>query len=397
MVAVKISDLVLIEVRGEFPAEESQGQESMSRPLGIYREFGESARREPAHKPGDVVEHSDVYLEVRTEEGPTGLFGPVDGGHAIILRREMREFLIGRDPLAIEKIWDLLLRRERHSRSGYYMMAMSALDCALWDLKGKVLGQPVYRLLGGPTQEPVWAYASMLGFSLEPEALAKRAREYQDLGYRAQKWFFRYGPSHGGEGASRNVEVVRVLREALGDDVPLMFDAFNSWEVPYAVDVGRRIAPFRPAWLEEPVPVDRIDALRTIRERAGVPVATGEHLYTRWQVKQILDARAADVIQADPDWCGGISELVRIAAVCSAYDIPVCPHGHSLHAALHVAAALPHEVVPQVEFLILHQRSKQRFMRGFLEPERGVLAPPEVPGLGIEIDPAKVKTRREVE
>ena len=309
----------------------------------------------------------------------------------------MREFLIGRDPLAIERIWDLLLRRERHSRSGYYMMAMSALDCALWDLKGKVLGQPVYRLLGGPTQEPVWSYASMLGFSLEPEALAKRAREYRDLGYRAQKWFFKYGPAHGGEGASKNVEVVRVLREALGEDTALMFDAFNSWDVPYAVDVGRRIAPFRPAWLEEPVPVDRIDALRTIRERGGVPVATGEHLYTRWQVKQVLEAGAADVIQADPDWCGGISELVKIAAVCSAYDVPVCPHGHSVHAALHVAAALPHEVMPQVEFLILHQRSKQRFMKGFLEPERGVLAPPEVPGLGIEIDPAKVKTRREIE
>jgi len=394
---VRISDVVLVEVKGEFLVEGPQVEEAMSRPLGVYPEFDELARRRSGRKLGDVVELSDVYLEVRTDEGATGMFGPVDGGHAMILRREMREFVIGRDPLAIEKVWDLLLRRERHSRSRYYMMAMSALDCALWDLKGKVLGQPVYRLLGGPTQEPVWAYASMLGFSLEPEALAARAREYAELGYRAQKWFFSYGPAHGGQGASKNVEVVRVLREALGEDARIMFDAFNSWDVPYAVDVGRRIARFRPAWLEEPVPVDRVDALRTIRETAGVPVATGEHLYTRWQVKQILDARAADVIQADPDWCGGISELVRIAAVCSAYDVPVCPHGHSLHAALHVAAAMPYVVMPQVEFLVMHQRRKQQFMKGFLEPVRGVLAPPEVPGLGIEIDPEKVKARREIE
>jgi L-alanine-DL-glutamate epimerase-like enolase superfamily enzyme len=393
---MKITDIVLIEVTGEFPPDPPTDGEHMSVPLDIYPEQA-LPRRAPAAKPSDTVRHSDVYLEVRTDEGVTGLFGPVDGGHAIISRREMRDFLIGRDPLAIEKIWELLLRRNRHSRAGYYMMAMSALDCALWDLKGKALGQPVYRLLGGPTQEPVRAYASMLGFSQEPEALARRAQEYKALGYQAQKWFFRYGPAHGGEGASKNVEVVRTLRQAAGEDVALMFDAFNSWDVPYAVDVGKRIAPYRPAWLEEPLPVDRIDGLRTIRERSGIPIATGEHLYTRWQVKQILEAGAADVIQADPDWCGGISELVKIATLCSAYDVPVCPHGHSLHAALHVAAALPHNVLPMVEFLILHQRHKQRFMKGFLEPQAGAIRPPETPGLGIEIDPAKVTSQREIE
>ncbi len=394
---MKISDVVLTEVTGEFPADDLQAAERGSRPLDVYPEFRGTRTFEPSRAPGEKVQHAEVYLEVHTDEGMTGLFGPVDGGHAIILRREMRDFLIGRDPLAIEKIWDLLLRRNRHARSGYYMMAMSALDCALWDLKGKALGQPVYRLLGGPVQEPVKAYASMLGFSLEPEALAERAAEYKQLGYRAQKWFFRYGPPDGDEGAAKNVDVAHTLRQAVGDDTALMFDAFNSWDVPYAVDVARRIAPYRPAWLEEPVPVDRIEGLRRIRERGGIPIATGEHLYTRWQVKQILDAGAADVIQADPDWCGGISELLKIAALCSAYDVPVCPHGHSLHAALHVAAALPHPVLPQVEFLILHQRHKQRFMKGFLAPESGVIRPPEVPGLGIEIDPAKVQSRRAIE
>ncbi len=394
---MRISDLVLVELRGEFAAEEMQAAERGSRPLDAYAEFRGTRTFEPAHAAAEKVPHTEVYLEVRTDEGVTGLFGPVDGGHATILRREMRDFLLGRDPLAIEKIWDLLLRRNRHARAGYYMMAMSALDCALWDLKGKALGQPVYRLLGGPVQDPVSAYASMLGFSLEPEALAQRAQEYKQLGYRAQKWFFRYGPADGGEGATRNVGVAQTVREAVGEDVALMFDAFNSWDVPYAIDMGRRIAPFRPAWLEEPVPVNRIEGLRRIRESSGIPIATGEHLYTRWQVKQILDARAADVIQADPDWCGGISELVKIAALCSAYDVPLCPHGHSLHAALHVAAALPPTVLPQVEFLILHQRQKQRFMKGFLEPRSGMIRPPEVPGLGIEIDPAKVQSRRTIE
>lgn len=277
------------------------------------------------------------------------------------------------------------------------MMAMSALDCALWDLKGKVLGQPVYRLLGGPTQQPVRAYASMLGLSLEPEALAARATEYQRLGYRAQKWFFRHGPADGPSGAARNVEVARVLREAVGDDTDLMFDAFNSWTVPYAIDMGQRIAQYRPAWLEEPVPVDRKAGLKRIRERTGLPIATGEHVYTRWQVLDLLEAEAVDVVQADPDWCGGISELVKIANVCSAFDVPLCPHGHSLHAALHVAAALPQHVLPMVEFLLLHQRTKQRFLKGYVEPTSGTIKPPETPGLGLELDPDKIETQREIE
>jgi L-alanine-DL-glutamate epimerase-like enolase superfamily enzyme len=393
---MRITDVVLLEVSGEFPVEGPFSEERRVDPLDAYPEFNQPFAPRQL-EPGERARHRDLFLEVRTDEGVTGLFGPVDGPHAPILRREMRSVVVGRDPLAVEAIWDTLLRRNRHARSGYYMMAMSALDCALWDLKGKALGLPVYRLLGGPVQEPVRAYASMLGFSLQRDALTQRAQEYQALGYHAQKWFFRYGPADGGEGATRNVGMVRAAREAVGDAVALMFDAFNSWDVPYAVDMGRRIAEYRPAWLEEPVPCDRIHALRTIRDRAGIPIATGEHLYSRWQVKDLLDADAVDVIQADPDWCGGVSELVKISAVCSAYDVPLCPHGHSFHAALHVAAALPANVLPQVEFLILHQPHKQRFMRGYLQPEGGVLRPPETPGLGIELDPAKIDSVREIE
>jgi L-alanine-DL-glutamate epimerase-like enolase superfamily enzyme len=114
-------------------------------------------------------------------------------------------------------------------------------------------------------------------------------------------------------------------------------------------------------------------------------------------VHDLLAAGAVDVIQADPDWCGGVSELVKIATVCSTYGVPLCPHGHSLHAALHVAAAMPPNVLPQVEFLILHQPHKQRFMRGYLQPENGVLRPPETPGLGIELDQVKIDERREID
>jgi L-alanine-DL-glutamate epimerase-like enolase superfamily enzyme len=192
------------------------------------------------------------------------------------------------------------------------------------------------------------------------------------------------------------VELVRAAREAIGDDRRLMVDAFNSWDAPYAIEVGRRIAEHRPFWLEEPVPMDRLSALRAIRSATGLAVATGEHCYTRWQVKQLLESEAADVIQADPDWCGGISELVKIAAVCSAFDVPLYPHGHSLHAALHVAAASSPTVLPMVEYLIIHQQGKQAFMKDPLRPERGLISLPGAPGLGIELDPGKTQTRREL-
>jgi len=364
---MKITDVVLLEVTG-----------------GEKGESGKGGR-------------TTIFLEIRTDENIRGLFGPVDCGHYHIIRGEMRGLLLGQDPLAIEKIWDLLLRSNRHSQSGYFTMAMSAVDCALWDLKGKALNQPVYRLLGGPTREAVPAYASMLGFSLESEPLAKVAKEYQALGYPAQKWFFRYCIEDGEAGLSANVEIVRVLREALGDSAALMLDAFHQWDLPYAVAVGKRIAPFHPTWLEEPVPSDRISAMKTIRQLTGVPLATGEHVYSRWQVKTLLEAGAVDFIQADPDWCGGISELVKIAHLCSAYDVPLCPHGHSLHASLHVAAALPQTIQPWVEFLIHHQRSKQYFLKGYLEPHAGRVSLPTAPGLGLELDPQKVQRQREIE
>lgn len=412
---MKIADIVLIEVAGEFPVEKNRPDERNIHPLDIYPEFAEKAYAEAPVSPAGTVREKALYLEIRTDEGVTGFFGPVDEPAAIVLLREIRAFVLGYDPLAIEKIWEVLLRWNRHSHSGYFMMAMSALDCALWDLKGKALGQPVHRLLGGlvrrspacpepsrrgeggPARAQVPAYASMLGFSLQPEALAQRAQEYGALGYPAQKWFFRCGPSHGQEGISKNVELARTLRRALGEGGVFMLDAFHSWDMQYAVEVGRRVAPFSPAWLEEPVPSDQVGEMRTIRQLTGIPLATGEHIYNHWQVETLLEAGAADVIQCDPDWCGGISELLKIAQVCSAHKVPLYPHGHSLHAALHAAAALPESILPQVEFLIHHQRSKQRFMKDYLEPQNGLIRPPSAPGLGIELDPEKSQSRREIQ
>ena len=336
---------------------------------------------------------SALYVEVRAGD-VTGRFGPIQPSQADVIRRTLTPALLGRDPLATEAVHDAMLRLDRHGRSGLFMTGMSPIDCALWDLKGKALGLPVWRLLGGPTRADVPAYASTLGHSVEPDEAAAVATEYVAAGYEAQKWFFGFGPDDGAAGMEKNLDLARAVRAAVGPHHRLMFDVVMRWTADYAVAMVRKLAEVEPAWVEEPVPPERVDTLRRIRDAAPVPIATGEHVYTRWQVKELLAAGALDVVQTDPDWCGGITEQVKICALASAYDVPVIAHGHSLLPALHIAGAQPASVVPEVEYLVLWQPMKQHFHTPLRAPVDGRFTLPEEPGLGLVIDESKVAARR---
>jgi L-alanine-DL-glutamate epimerase-like enolase superfamily enzyme len=335
-----------------------------------------------------------IYVEIVTDDAVNGTFGPIQPSQADVIRRSLAPVLVGEDPLAIEAIHDRMLRLDRHGRSGLFMTGLSPVDCALWDLKGKALGLPLWRLLGGPTRARVPAYASTLGHSVEPDAAAATAQKYAAMGYEAQKWFFAYGPEHGAAGMAANLDLARAVRDAVGPHYRIMFDVVMKWTADYAIAMTRKLAAVEPAWLEEPVPPERVATLRRIRDAAPVPIATGEHVYTRWQVKQLLEAGALDVVQTDPDWCGGITEQLKICALASAFDVPVVAHGHSLLAALHLAGSLPASVVPEVEFLVLAQPIKQCFHAPYREPVEGDLALPDEPGLGIVLDPTTVSDRR---
>jgi len=176
-----------------------------------------------------------LYLKTGTDAGLEGLYGPVDAVAAMMVDRVFKRRLTGQNPLAGEAFWDAMFRADRHSRGSHYIMALSAVDNVLWDLRAKFSGLPVYRLLGG-SRDKVRAYASCLGFSQEPDALQAKARQLTGEGYRRQKWFVRSrGPRNGPEGVVRDVQVVRLLREAVGDGVDLMFDAFWQWDLNYAL------------------------------------------------------------------------------------------------------------------------------------------------------------------
>lgn len=384
---MKIRDILVYELTA---AREPQPERELQcMPLHIYPDV---EHPNPPNKatPGRI---SAMYVEVQCDQDISGLFGPIDRHQAFVILNDLREFLIGRDALATEYLYDLMARLNRHGRSGLFMTGLSAIDCALWDLKGKAWQQPIYRLLGGPTRASVPAYASMLGFSVEPGDAARLAKEYQAKGYQAQKWFFRYGPGAGADGIAKNIRMAKAVREAVGPDYMLMFDAFMSWNVAYATKMLRALEPLNPTWMEEPIPPERVSELAKLKAATGVPIATGEHVYTRWQSKELLVKGAVDYLQNDPDWTGGISELVKICALASAFEVPVVAHGHSLLSALHVAGSQSPAVVPMVEYLVNHQPNKQYFHKIQFAPEDGSVKLPQAPGLGIELDEAKIEQR----
>jgi L-rhamnonate dehydratase len=387
---MKIEDTILFRVRGSWQSPDFPPGHRQSQAMDIYPEVSAASWMERPEGPRPI---SAIYVEITTDVGVSGLFGPIDDYQAYVIRTFLRPFLLGKDPLATELLYDQMIRLHRHGRSGMFMTGVSPVDCALWDLKGKAWGQPIYRLLGGPTRPSVPAYASMLGYSIEPEAAVEVALEFKAQGFTAQKWFFRYGPGDGQAGKVQNVGLARALREAVGPFYPLMFDAFMGWDGTYAAEMVKALEPYNLTWLEEPMPPERVGAFQKLKAASRVPIATGEHVYTRWQVKELLVAGAIDVIQTDPDWTGGITELVKICTLGSAFDVPVIAHGHSLLAALHVAGAQPPNTVPYVEYLFRHQAGKQAFHNPVYSPEGGSVKLPELPGLGLVLDEDRILSR----
>lgn len=391
---MKITDVSLFQVKGRWTGPTFPPGDRQVNQIDIYPELNLPASVEKWAE--NTEQMQAIYVEIKANEGVSGLFGPIREPQAFVIQKSLRPFLIGQDPLATEALSDQMLRIDRHGRSGIFVTGISPVDCALWDLKGKAWGQPIYRLLGGPTRTFVPAYASMLGFSVEPKTAAEIAQEYKTKGFKAQKWFFRYGPGDGEAGKEKNLAMAQAVREAVGPYYTLMFDAFMGWDMAYAKDMVKALEPLHPTWMEEPIPPERVGGLRRIRKATNVPVATGEHVYTRWQVKELLMGEAVDVIQTDPDWTGGITELVKICALASSFEVPVVAHGHSLLPALHVAGAQSPTTVPMVEFLIRYQEIKQFFHKPIYRPEAGSVKLPELPGLGLVLDEEKIETREEV-
>jgi L-rhamnonate dehydratase len=394
---MKITDIRLRQLTGTMRFDGDFWEERLIRPIDVYPEHQVDP---PPYLPGnsDNGEYTikAIYMHIDTDEGVSGIGGPITDDVAYFVDRQLRPILIGENPLAIERLWDKMYRFLVHGRKGPPMLAISAVDCTLWDLKGRYYNAPVYELLGGPIRTEFPAYASMLGYSLDDEKVFERAGQVAQQGYTATKWFPRWGPNDGKEGIEKNVRLAQTLREAIGPDVDFMLDAWMSWSAPYTETIANRIVHLEPRWIEEPVMPDLIDVYAETRARSVVPISGGEHEYTRFGLKELMDAGAVDVLQPDVYWCGGISETMKIIAIASTYNLPVIPHGHSVPAVAHVNAAVPALASPLQEYLVKWNEIHQFFWKDPVKPVNGMISVPTGPGMGMEFDPDKIQDERPV-
>lgn len=287
----------------------------------------------PSPSMGTFAFHGWLVVEVFTD---TGLVGLGNAALAPQITKQLidvylKPLLIGEDAWDVERLWQHMYRKTMaFGRKGIGMIAISALDIALWDLLGKSAKQPVFRLLGGRTKNRIPVYASRL-YSGDLDKLADEARRYKEEGFQAMKLRFGWGPADGPAGMQRNVALVRTVRETVGDSIDVMADAYMGWTLDYAKRMLPLLEPFRLRWLEEPVIPDDIHGYAELKSHARIPIAGGEHEFTLYGFRELLEARALDYIQFDTNRVGGITQARKIAALAEAHSIPVIPHAGQMH------------------------------------------------------------------
>jgi hypothetical protein len=253
---LKIEAVEVYELRGHRQTIRGVDAQYQINPLFIYDELRPAPYKDQPGAAPTQIPVSSFYIRIKAGAAE-GFYGPIEKEAAIVVDEQLKPFLIGKDALAQEKLWDQMYRSNRHARRGHFLMAISAIDNTLWDLRGRYFKTPVYRLLGGPSRPAVECYASCLGFSLEPDKIQPRAQQFKNDGFRHQKWFLAYGPGDGYEGLKKNVETVRLLREAVGEDTELMFDVYSGWDLTYTLAWARQVEKYRPRWIEEMTQAER--------------------------------------------------------------------------------------------------------------------------------------------
>ena len=350
---------------------------------GIAFEEYRWPRTKPITNGRHTYTHVDYALvRIATDDGVTG----IGLGHGGAIERaaiaHLAPLLIGADPVDVERIWHRMWVPKLTGRRGLVTRAISAIDIGLWDLRGKIAGLPLYKLLGG-FRDSVPTYIAG-GYYEEGKGLRELAREMEDnvaMGARAIKM------KVGGVPILEDVARVRAVRDAIGPDVRLLVDANCAWRAHEAIVFARRAEPYDVYWLEEPVAPDDYDGHRAVARASSIPVATGENEYTRYGFRDLIRAEAAAILNADAKILGGITEFMKVAALAQAHDLDIAPHG-SQDVHVHLVAAISNGLI--LEYYRdtvdpMWSRIYRETLR--LNPD-GTVSPPSAPGLGLEPDDA---------
>jgi len=348
----------------------------------------------PENKSGLTALKNWLFVKVQTDQGITGWgegFTIVDREPALARMVEaMTPYLKGRDPFRIKEFIQLAGKFADGRGSVDIYGAVSSLEQAMWDIVGKALGAPVYNLLGGPCRDKILVYANGWTSGAKDAAeLARRAAVLVERGFKAIKFYpFPFGRPTADKAA---VENVRAVREAVGSDIALLIDVWRRPDPGQAIRVARMLEPFDIYWYEEPVPSDNLDVLAEVRAAVNLPVVTGECLHTKFDFREVLEKRAADIINPDVASCGGILQLKEIAAMAEPYYVLVSPHNYNSTALALAATVQAVAVMPNfnlTEFFVSFSETSEAVCKQPLKLEDGCILLPTSPGLGIEIDEA---------
>jgi galactonate dehydratase len=338
-----------------------------------------------------------LFLKIETDEGICGWGEPILEGRALTVKaavEELGEYLIGRDPSPIEDHWTVLYRGGFYRGGAILMSALAGIDQALWDIKGKTLGVPVYKLLGGPVRDRIRIYSWIGGD--RPSGLAENARTAVRRGFTAVKMNataeMQYLDSH----AKIDFVVANVsaVREAVGNDIGIGIDCHGRVHRPMVKTLFRELESSRPMFIEEPVLSEHSDALADIAASTTIPIALGERLYSRWDFKSILNDGHVDIIQPDPSHAGGITETKKIAAMAECHDVALalhCPLGPIALAACLQLDAVCQNATIQEQSLGIHYNKSNDLLDYLVDPSvfqfaNGFVSIPKGTGLGIEIN-----------
>ena len=342
-----------------------------------------------------------LVVQVETDEGVSGLsFGAfaVEGACPII-EQALTPVVLGEDPLRTDWLWEKMFSVcIGQAGAGVTSSAISFVDTALWDLKGKALNQPVYNLLGGKTKDKIRVYASHLYVYAtangDPDLglLREEAAMYVEQGFTAVKQRFGFGPWDGLQGMKKNQSVVQTLREAIGDDIEQMVDGTRSFEADYAIRMARMVEEFNLSWFEEPVQPHDWAGYVKVREAASMPISGGENEFSKHAFAKWLDMGCADIWQPDVDRCAGVTEVQKIVHMAEANNIPVIPHGGWV---TNFHMVMSNMTCPMAEYFPPQDPDPDnRILIGEPVPVNGYIELPDKPGFGLELNQDAVKRFR---
>jgi L-rhamnonate dehydratase len=295
-----------------------------------------------------------LVVEIETDEGYTGIgnAGLSPDVTKLIIDSKLGPLLLQENPLNTEYLFEKMYRSSvAYGRKGTVLAAISALDIALWDLKGQVMKQPVFMLLGGRTKEYIPTYYSRL-YTRHLDQLQQEAAHYKAEGFTGMKLRCGYPLTEGTEGLKKNVEMVKVVREAVGDDVDIMLEAYMGFNFPYARRLLKELEPYNLRWVEELLLPDEIHLFAKLKQYTDIPLSGGEHAYTRFGFHDLLQAEALDIFQFDTNRVGGFTEAQKICTMAQLHGVEVIPHGgqmHNLHVVMSSFASPMAEYFPQTE------------------------------------------------